>query len=59
MTQIFKSLMILLVFAKQNNIGAGTVSSIVASYKVGLAELDFDSSKTVSCTGKTAWFESR
>jgi chaperonin cofactor prefoldin len=29
--------------AEQNNIGAGTVSSIVASYKVGLQELDFDS----------------
>src|SRR5919202_2652472 len=29
--------------AEQNNIGAGTVSSIVASYKVGLDEVDFDS----------------
>jgi hypothetical protein len=29
--------------AEQNNIGAGTVSSIVASYKVGLEELDLDS----------------
>src|ERR687887_143364 len=29
--------------AEQNNIGAGTVSSIVASYKVGFEELDFDS----------------
>jgi hypothetical protein len=29
--------------AEQNNIGAGTVSSIVASYKVGLEELDFNS----------------
>ena len=29
--------------AEQNNIGAGTVSSIVASYKVGIGELDFDS----------------
>jgi vacuolar-type H+-ATPase subunit I/STV1 len=29
--------------AEQNNIGAGTVSSIVASYKDGLKELDFDS----------------
>jgi hypothetical protein len=29
--------------AEQNNIGAGTVSSIVANYKVGLEELDFDS----------------
>jgi hypothetical protein len=29
--------------AEQNGIGAGTVSSIVASYKVGLEELDFDS----------------
>ena len=29
--------------AAENNIGAGTVSSIVANYKVGLEELDFDS----------------
>src|SRR5919197_116407 len=29
--------------AQQNNIGAGTVSSIVANYKSGLEELDFDS----------------
>jgi hypothetical protein len=29
--------------AEQNGIGAGTVSSIVASYKVGLEQLDFDS----------------
>jgi hypothetical protein len=29
--------------AEQNNIGAGTVSSIVSNYKVGLEELDFDS----------------
>jgi hypothetical protein len=29
--------------AEQNNIGAGTVSSIVANYKVGLESLDFDS----------------
>jgi hypothetical protein len=29
--------------AEQNGIGAGTVSSIVANYKVGLEELDFDS----------------
>jgi hypothetical protein len=29
--------------AEQNNIGTGTVSSIVASYKVGLHELDLDS----------------
>src|ERR671938_1238193 len=28
---------------EQNNIGAGTVSSIVANYKTGLEELDFDS----------------
>jgi hypothetical protein len=28
--------------AEQNGIGAGTVSSIIASYKVGLAELEFD-----------------
>jgi hypothetical protein len=29
--------------AEQNGIGAGTVSSIVATYKVGLEELDFNS----------------
>jgi len=29
--------------AEENNIGAGTVSSIVANYKVGLEQLDFDS----------------
>ncbi|HJT48464.1 MAG TPA: hypothetical protein VJ729_09800 [Nitrososphaeraceae archaeon] len=29
--------------AQQNNIGAGTVSNIIANYKVGLEELDFDS----------------
>jgi hypothetical protein len=29
--------------AEQNNLGAGTVSSIVTSYKAGLEELDFDS----------------
>src|SRR5947199_7195902 len=29
--------------AEENNIGAGTVSSIVANYKVSLEELDFDS----------------
>jgi hypothetical protein len=29
--------------AEQNDIGAGTVSSIVSNYKVGLEELDFDS----------------
>jgi hypothetical protein len=29
--------------AEQNGIGAGTVSGIVANYKVGLEELDFDS----------------
>ena len=29
--------------AEQNNIGAGTVSSIVANQKVGLETLDFDS----------------
>jgi hypothetical protein len=29
--------------AQQNGIGAGTVSSIVANYKAGLDELDFDS----------------
>jgi hypothetical protein len=29
--------------AEQNGIGAGTVSNIVANYKAGLEELDFDS----------------
>jgi hypothetical protein len=29
--------------AAENNIGAGTVSSIVANYKIGLEELDFNS----------------
>jgi hypothetical protein len=29
--------------AAQNNIGAGTVSSIVSNYKTGLESLDFDS----------------
>ena len=29
--------------AEENNLGAGTVSSIVANYKVSLEELDFDS----------------
>jgi hypothetical protein len=29
--------------AAENNIGAGTVSSIIANYKAGLEELDFDS----------------
>jgi hypothetical protein len=29
--------------AEQNGIGAGTVSSIIANYKAGLEELDFDS----------------
>ena len=29
--------------AAQNNIGAGTVSSIIANYKAGLQELEFDS----------------
>src|ERR671931_732799 len=29
--------------AQQNNIGAGTVSSIISNYKVGPEELDFDS----------------
>src|SRR5919206_1582808 len=29
--------------AEQNNVGAGTVSSIVANYKTGLEEMDFDS----------------
>ncbi|MFL6408193.1 MAG: hypothetical protein ACJ71F_14150 [Nitrososphaeraceae archaeon] len=29
--------------AEENNIGAGTVSSIVSNYKAGLEELDFNS----------------
>jgi hypothetical protein len=31
------------IIAERNGIGAGTVSNIVANYKVGLEELDFDS----------------
>jgi hypothetical protein len=34
--------------AAENNIGAGTVSSIIANYKVGLDELDFDSIRQLS-----------
>jgi hypothetical protein len=34
--------------AEQNNIGAGTVSSIVANYKIGLDELDFNSVRLLS-----------
>ncbi|MFL6409136.1 MAG: hypothetical protein ACJ71F_18990, partial [Nitrososphaeraceae archaeon] len=34
--------------ASENNIGAGTVSSIVANYKLGLEELDFDSIRQLS-----------
>jgi hypothetical protein len=34
--------------AEQNNVGAGTVSSIVANYKVGLETLDFDSIRQLS-----------
>jgi hypothetical protein len=34
--------------AADNNIGAGTVSSIIANYKVGLEELDFDSIRQIS-----------
>jgi hypothetical protein len=34
--------------AEQNNIGAGTVSSIVANYKVSLEELDFDSTRQLA-----------
>jgi uncharacterized protein (UPF0335 family) len=34
--------------AEQNGIGAGTVSSIVANYKVGLEELDFNSIRQLS-----------
>lgn len=29
--------------AEDNNIGAGTVSSVISNYKVGLGALDFDS----------------
>jgi hypothetical protein len=34
--------------AAQNNIGAGTVSSIIANYKAGLENLDFDSIRQLS-----------
>jgi hypothetical protein len=34
--------------AAENNIGAGTVTSIVANYKVGLDTLDFDSIRQLS-----------
>jgi hypothetical protein len=34
--------------AAQNNIGAGTVSSIVANYRIGLEELDFNSVRQLS-----------
>ncbi len=34
--------------AAQNNIGAGTVSSIIADYKAGLESLDFDSIRQLS-----------
>src|SRR5918911_3697492 len=34
--------------AQQNNIGAGTVSSIIANYKAGLEELDFDSIRQIA-----------
>ena len=38
--------------AEQNNIGAGTVSSIVASYKIGLQELDFDSIRQLAAEAR-------
>jgi hypothetical protein len=34
--------------AAENNIGAGTVTSIVSNYKVGLEELDFNSVRQLS-----------
>ena len=34
--------------AAENNIGAGTVSSIISNYKVGLETLDFDSIRQLS-----------
>jgi hypothetical protein len=42
--------------AEQNNIGAGTVSSIVANYKAGLQELDFDSIRQLAVEArKQGW----
>ena len=34
--------------AEDNNIGAGTVSSVISNYKVGLGALDFDSIRQLS-----------
>ncbi|MFL6413575.1 MAG: hypothetical protein ACJ71K_20340, partial [Nitrososphaeraceae archaeon] len=38
--------------ATENNIGAGTVSSIIANYKVGLESLDFDSIRQLAVEAK-------
>jgi hypothetical protein len=38
--------------AQQNNIGAGTVSSIISNYKSGLEELDFDSIRLLAVEAK-------
>ena len=34
--------------AAENNLGAGTVTSIISNYKVGLETLDFDSIRQLS-----------
>src|SRR5215212_9159382 len=39
--------------AEQNKIGAGTVSSIIANYKAGLEELDFDSIRQLAVEART------
>src|ERR687886_1854651 len=42
--------------AEQNDIGAGTVSSIIANYKAGLEELDFDSIRQLAVeTRQQGW----
>src|SRR5919199_2097267 len=38
--------------AEHNGIGAGTVSSIIANYKTGLEELDFDSIRQLAVEAK-------
>jgi hypothetical protein len=40
--------------AAQNNIGAGTVSSIISNYKAGLESLDFDSIRQLSVEASTS-----
>jgi hypothetical protein len=45
--------------AEENNIGAGTVSSIIANYEAGLEELDFDSIIQLAVEARQAWLEFR